>query len=270
MTDRLRVGFIGGGTMGGGIIQGLIERGGVAPADIVVCEPLPARRATLSEQYGVQTTDTPATALAAMDAVVLAVKPQDFATAAAAMLPGLASGTLVLSIMAGVRLATVAERLPGARAVRVMPNLGAIVGASYSMWIGGPELTELDRALVRRIVGAVGHQREASDEKYLDMATAVAGSGPGYVTLLIESMIDGAVQIGLPRDVATEMVLQTFLGTVRWAQAAGSHPAALRAQVVSPAGTTADGVFALENGGVRAAIMRAVIAGFERSRALGA
>jgi len=153
--------------------------------------------------------------------------------------------------------------------VRVMPNLGATIGESFSTWYASAAVTEADRALTRTLLGAIGREHEVAAETYIDMATAVAGSGPGYVTLLLEALIDGAVTIGLPRALATEMVLQTMLGTVRWAQADGRHPAELRAAVVSPGGTTAAGVLALERSGVRAALAEAVIAGFEKSRALG-
>ena len=270
MTEGARIGFIGGGTMAGGLIKGLIQRGGLAPAEIVVCEPVAARRDQLLSEYGVSTTAEYGPALAARDAVVIAVKPQDFPKAAAGMRSTTSESQLYISIMAGVRLERISVELPGGRAVRVMPNLGVTVGEAYSMWIGEPGVTETDRALVRRLLGAAGREHEAPAEGYLDMTTAVAGSGPGYVTLLIEGLIDGAVQIGLPRVIATEMVMQTVLGTVRWAQEDGGHPAVLRAQVVSPGGTTAEGVYALERGGVRAALIAAVIAGYEKSRSLGA
>jgi pyrroline-5-carboxylate reductase len=171
--------------------------------------------------------------------------------------------------MAGVRLDTITAALPSNRAVRVMPNLGATVGESYSMWYATPAVDERGRDIVRLLLGAIGKEQETGVEAHLDMAVAVAGSGPGYVTLLMEAMIDGAVHVGLSRQIATEMVVQTFLGTTRWAQAEGRHPAELRAQVVSPAGTTAEGVLALERGGVRAALIEAVIAGYEKSKALG-
>lgn len=269
MSSEQRIGFIGGGKMGGAIIHALLERGVAMPTDIIVCEPVAARREELRRDYGVGVTSFHGDAVAGVDALVLAVKPQEFATAAATIRSANEPIPLTLSIMAGVRLATMAEALPGARIVRAMPNLGATVGASYSMWTAAPDVTEADRVLVRALLESFGQQRETASERELDMATAVAGSGPGYVTLMIEALIDGAVQIGLPRGIATEMVLQTMLGTVRWAQADGGHPAALRAQVVSPGGTTAEGVLALEAGGVRAGIMHAVIAGFEKSRALG-
>jgi pyrroline-5-carboxylate reductase len=268
MADSPRIGFIGGGRMGGGMIHGLIEGGKVAPPRIVVCEPVATRRAELSDRYGVTVTDEYGPALAT-DAVVLAVKPQDFARDADDMREALNSDPLLISIMAGVRLDAILGVLPATRAVRVMPNLGATVGESFSTWYAVPSATAEDRALVRMLLGTVGKEHEAPGEGYIDMATAVAGSGPGYVTLLIEALIDGAVYIGLPRPLATEMVLQTMLGTVRWAQEHGGHPAELRSQVVSPAGTTAEGVLALERGGVRAALMEAIIAGYEKSRALG-
>jgi pyrroline-5-carboxylate reductase len=267
MSAAPRIGFIGGGKMAGGIIQGLIERGQVVPGHIVVCERLALRRAELSDRYGVTVASDYGPALNT-DAVVLAVKPQEFA-AAADMRAEMHRDPLLISIMAGVSLESILAVLPATRAVRVMPNLGATVGESFSTWYATPSATPEDRELVRMMLRAIGREQEAPGETYLDMATAVAGSGPGYVTLLIEGLIDGAVHIGLPRALATEMVLQTVLGTVRWAQAHGGHPAELRAQVVSPGGTTAEGVLALERGGVRAALIEAIIAGYEKSKALG-
>lgn len=268
MSTGPRIGFIGGGRMGGGMIHGLLERGEVVPGHIVVCDPLPLRRAELSDRYGVTVTSDYAPALHT-DAVVLAVKPQEFSAAVADLRERMQGDPLVISIMAGVRLDSILGALPASRAVRVMPNLGATVGESFSTWYASPAVTEHDRALVRMLLGAIGREYEATSESYLDMATAVAGSGPGYVMLLVEALIDGAVQIGLPRVLATDMVLQTVAGTLRWAQEHGGHPADLRAQVVSPGGTTAAGIYALERGGVRAALMDAIVAGFEKSRSLG-
>jgi len=265
----MRVGFIGGGNMGGGIARGLIERGIVRPDEIVICEVVDSVREQLRARHGFRVTVAHADALTEMDAVVLAVKPQDFSAAAKAMRGDLPQEPLLISIMAGVRIETIVAALPTTRAVRVMPNLGATIGESFSTWIGAAGVTESDRRLVRTLLGAVGREYEVQTESYLDMATALAGSGPGFVLLLVEALIDGGVHIGLPRPLATEMALQTMLGAVRWAQVDGRHPAELRAQVVSPAGTTAAGVLALERGGVRAAIVDAVVAAFERSRALG-
>lgn len=267
MSGGPRIGFIGGGKMGEGIIQGLLERGEVVPGHIVVCERIATRRAELSDRYGVTVSSDYGPALHT-DAVVLAVKPQEFASASD-MRDQMRGDPLLISIMAGVRLESIVAALPATRAVRVMPNLGATVGESFSTWYASPEVTADDKHLVRMLLTAIGREQEAPAEGYLDMATAVAGSGPGYVMLLVEALIDGAVHIGLPRALATDMVLQTVAGTVRWAREHGGHPAELRAQVVSPAGTTAEGVFALERGGVRAALIEAIIAGYEKSKALG-
>ena len=268
MSGGPRIGFIGGGRMGGGMVHGLVKAGQVAPADIVVCEAVAERRAELQERYGVTVTAEYGRALET-DAVVLAVKPQEFAKAAKEMAPALRSTPLVISIMAGVRIESIRAALSAERAVRVMPNLGATVGESFSTWYATPAVTDPDRALVRMVLRAVGREQEVPSEQYIDMATAVAASGPGFVTLLIEALIDGAVHIGLPRPLSTEMVLQMVLGTVRWAQEDGGHPAELRAQVVSPGGTTAEGVLVLERAGVRAALVEAIIAAYEKSRALG-
>jgi pyrroline-5-carboxylate reductase len=150
-----------------------------------------------------------------------------------------------------------------------MPNLAAAVGEAFSIWTAMEEVTEDQRQAVKTLLGSFGREMYTNEEKMLDIATAVSGSGPGYVMLLVEALIDGAVHVGLRREVATEMVLQTVLGSVRWAQEAGRHPAELRGQVASAGGTTVEGLLALERHGVRAALVEAVIAGYEKSRQLG-
>lgn len=269
MSAEPRIAFLGGGAMGGAIIRGLLANGVATAAAIRVCDPIAETRAALTQREGVQTTADFSAALKEATVVVLAVKPQEFSKAAAAWRPALPAGALVISIMAGVRLASIMEALGATRAVRVMPNLAAAVGESFSTWTATPAVDESDRAFVRRFLGAIGVEREVGADAYVDMATAVAGSGPGYLALVLESLIDGAVQIGLPRALATEMVMQTALGTARWALADGRHPAELRANVTSPGGATAAGLLALERGGVRAALIEAVIAAHERSQALG-
>lgn len=269
MSGEPRFAFLGGGAMGGAIIRALLANGVVTADAVRVCDPVAETRAAFQEREGVQATDDFSLALADADVVVLAVKPQEFGKAATAWRPSLPPTALVISIMAGVRLDSITQALGAPRAVRVMPNLAAAVGESFSTWSATPAVNEDDRALVRRVLGAIGVEREVSGDAYVDMATAVAGSGPGYLTLVLESLIDGAVQIGMPRALATEMVMQTALGTARWALADGRHPADLRASVTSPAGTTAAGLLALERGGVRAALIEAVIAAHERGRVLG-
>ncbi len=264
-----RVALIGGGFMGEGIVQGLISRGLAQAADLRVCEPLAARRDYLAERHGVLATDKRAEAVTGASIVVLAVKPQEFEAEGRELARLLRPEQLVLSIMAGVRIQTLRDTLEHGRIVRAMPNTPLGIGEGYTAWTATPEVSEAERGAVSSIVGALGGGAYLPDEKYLDMATAVNGSGPGFVMLCVEAMIDAAVLIGLRRDLATEMVLQTFVGSVRLAQSSGQHPAQLRNAVTSPAGTTAAGLQVLERSGIRAAIADAVVAAYERSRSLG-
>ncbi len=264
-----RVGFVGGGFMGEGIIQGLLAQNMSEPADLRVCEPIAARRTYLSERYGIVTSADAAEALDGAPIVILAVKPQDFDNAARQLVGVLEPAQLVLSIMAGVRIDTLRQKLSHERIVRTMPNTPLGIGEGFTAWTATAAVTAEERAKVATMFGALGGEAYLADEKYLDMATAVNGSGPGFVMLFVEAMIDAAVLIGLRRDLATEMVLQTFTGSTRLAQSTGQHPAQLRNSVASPAGTTAAGLQVLERTGVRAAIADAVVAAYERSRALG-
>lgn len=265
----MRLSLIGGGFMGEAIIDQVIARGVVPPDCLRVCEVHAGRRAYLIDRYKIAAHPDMPAVLDGADALVLAVKPQDFAHVAEGLRHHLDPRQLIVSIMAGVRMEQIGDALSRHHVVRVMPNLPATVGEAFSIWTATEEVDEEQRQAVRGLLAALGRELYVPDEKLVDIATAVSGSGPGYVMLLLEALIDGAVHIGLRREVATEMVLQTVLGAVRWAQASGRNPAELRAQVASPGGTTVEGLLALERGGVRAALIEAVIAGYEKSRALG-
>lgn len=264
-----RVTFVGGGFMGEGIIQGLLTQGLSKASELRVCEPVAARRKHLSERYGIVASTEMAASVAGAQIVVLAVKPQDFDAAARDLTGALKPEQLVLSIMAGVRIETLRQKLGHDRIVRTMPNTPLGIGEGFTVWTATEAVSAAERETVSALFGALGGEAYLPDEKYLDMATAVNGSGPGFIMLFVESMIDAAVLIGLRRDLATEMVLQTFIGSARLAQVGGQHPAQLRNSVASPAGTTAAGLHVLERAGVRAAIADAVVAAYERSRALG-
>lgn len=264
-----QVAFAGGGFMGGAIIRGLIARGVAEPAEIRVCDVIPARRAALAAEHGVRTTDDLAEAARGARLIILAVKPQDFPPLGATLRPILEPGQTVLSIMAGIPSARLREALGHQRVVRAMPNTPGAVGEGFTGWTAPAAVYTEDGALVGAALDALGRHIYFPDEKYLDMVTAVSGSGPGYVMLIVEAMIDAAVLIGLRRDQAREMVLQTVAGAARYAQLTGEHPAALRDAVTSPAGTTAAGLQRLEEAGVRAAFSSAIVAAWERSRALG-
>lgn len=264
----MKIGIIGGGAMGEAIMAAVLRRKVVTPKELTVAERITDRLETLRKAYKVNGTADAAGAVDA-DCVVLAVKPQDFAKVAASIKGKLPRTSTALSIMAGVPIATLAEALGHKAIVRSIPNTPAQVGEGMTLWTATPEVGEPAQADIAAILDAMGHQAYVPDEHYLDMATGVSGSGPGFVLLLIEAMIDAAVHIGLPRALASEMVLQTFAGTVRLVQETGRHPADLRDMVTSPAGTTSEGLRALEAAGVRAAMLEAVDAAYNRSKALG-
>ncbi|HXG42573.1 MAG TPA: pyrroline-5-carboxylate reductase [Dehalococcoidia bacterium] len=264
----MKVAIVGGGVMGEAIVGALLAKGVAEAGDIAVCDVLEERRRILAERYGVRTHAQASEAVRGADVTVLAVKPQEF-PAAARSLAGGDAPPLFLSIMAGVPLRSLMSLLGSQRVARAMPNTPAQIGEGVAVWTASPAVDETDREKVRQVLAALGYELYVDDEKYVEMATAVSGSGPGFVFLLLEALVDGAVHIGLPRPMAVELVYRTVLGSVRYAQASGRHPAELRAQVTSPGGTTAAGLLALERAGVRAAIVAAIEAAHRRALELG-
>lgn len=265
----MRLAFVGSGVMGEAMIAAVLERRLTQPSDITACDVVAQRREDLSRAYGIATAERAAEAIAGSDLIILAVKPQDFPAVASELRGLLAAGQTVVSIMAGVSLTTLHDRLAHEAIVRAIPNTPAQVGEGMTVWTATETVGTSARENAHAILGAMGQELYVTDEKYVDMATAVSGSGPAFVFLVMEALIDAAVHIGLRREMATSMVLQTVLGSARYAQASGRHPADLRNQVTSPGGTTAEGLLALEEAGVRAAFAQAIIAAYERARELG-
>jgi len=255
--------------MGEAIIAAVLQGGLAQPADVTACDVVAQRREHLTQTYGIATTERAASAAAKGDLIVLAVKPQEFPAVARDLRGKLAAGQTVVSIMAGVSLAALRDGLGHEAIVRAMPNTPAQIGEGMTVWTATDAVSAAAREDVHLILGALGQELYVAEEKYVDMATAVSGSGPGFVFLTMEAMVDAAVHIGLRREMATEMVLQTVLGSARYAQTSGRHLADLRNQVTSPGGTTAEGLLALEEAGVRAAFAQAIIAAYERARQLG-
>jgi pyrroline-5-carboxylate reductase len=260
----VKVAIIGGGVMGEAILGAAIERAVFHPADVTVCEVVETRRALLKAEYGVGVTGA-ANCMEDADIVVLSVKPQDVHSVQGAMPPT----SLLLSIMAGVRIATLEAEFRHTRIVRVMPNTPVAAKAGMSVWTATAQVSAEQRDLTRGLLGSIGRELYVDDEKKVDMATAVSGSGPGYIFLVIEALIEGAVSIGLTRAQASEMVLQTVYGSAIFAQESGRSAADLRALVTSPAGTTAAGLLELERGAVRASIIECVRAAYRRAGELG-
>jgi pyrroline-5-carboxylate reductase len=269
MLEECRIAFIGSGAMGEAMIAGICERGLVSPSQIVATDAVAARREVMAQRYGIQTGDDNAAAVRAAAVVVLSVKPQVLPAVAADLRGRLPAGALVLSIMAGVSINTLRHGLGHDRIVRSMPNTPAQVGKGMTVWTATPAVSDVQRGQAEAILGALGEQIAVGDEHYLDMATGLSGSGPGFVFLILEAMIDAGVQIGFSRADAQKMVLQTVEGSVALMRATGLHPAELRNRVTSPAGTTAAGLHALEEGNLRAVISRAIQAAYHRSQDLG-
>jgi pyrroline-5-carboxylate reductase len=264
-----RLAFVGAGAMGGAMIRGALAAGLVPAEEIVVGEVVTERRAELSRRLGVRALRSNRAAVEGADVVILAVKPQSMAIVLAELRGVLQPGQLVLSVAAGIRLETLIEGLAHAAVARAMPNTPAQIGAGVTVWTAAGAVDAAGRERARLILAGMGRAVEVEDEAYLDMATALSGSGPGYLFLFLEALIDAAVHVGLPRPIAAELAVETLIGSGLMARDLKSHPADLRNMVTSPGGTTAAGLSQLEAGALRAAVDRAVVAAYERSRALG-
>jgi pyrroline-5-carboxylate reductase len=263
--------IVGGGKMGSALLGGLLSSGWVKPEQVAVAETSPARRDELAGEFpGVRVVDAPE-APAAGDAdglsgAVLAVKP-DVAEGACRVL-GAIGVTRVLSIVAGMPCLRLETALGGQPSVvRAMPNTPALVRSGVTAISGGSHATSADLAWAEEVMGAVGTVVRLP-ERLLDPVTGLSGSGPAYFFLVAEALIESGVQMGLTREVSRTLVVETMLGSARLLAETGEEPAALRAMVTSPAGTTAAGIRALESRAVRSAFMEAVAAATERSRSL--
>ena len=262
-----RIAVIGGGTMGATFIRAVTDAGIVQMSDLTVCEVVPARRDWLAREFdGITVLDYANTAFAASNVVYLSVKPQDLPALQPSETP---NEQLLISILAGSTISDVQTATGAERIVRAMPNTPAQIGHGFTAWTATVQVTSDDRELVGGLLDAMGEQLYVADESVIDKVTAVSGSGPAYVFLVIEAMINAAVQIGLRPDDARRMVLQTVIGSARFIDESGQHPALLKDMVTSPAGTTAAGLRVLEQRAVRAALIDAVAAAHQRAEELG-
>ncbi|ADB77139.1 pyrroline-5-carboxylate reductase [Geodermatophilus obscurus] len=265
-TGRSGLAIIGGGKIGEALLSGLVRRSG---ADgIVVCERHPERAAELTARYGVPVLGL-AEAAARARVLLLAVKPQDIGTLLALLAGSVDTGHLVVSVAAGVPTATIEAALPaGVPVVRVMPNTPALVDEGMSVLSAGAHADEghLDEA--ETLLAAVGRVRRVPETQQ-DAVTALSGSGPAYFFYLVEAMVDAGILLGLPRDLAVDLIVQTALGSAVMLRDSGEHPVQLREAVTSPGGTTIAAVRELERHGVRAALIAAIEAAHDRSVELG-
>ncbi|HAA95792.1 MAG TPA: pyrroline-5-carboxylate reductase [Dehalococcoidia bacterium] len=265
----MKVAFIGGGKMAEAILHGVLSGKLATPADISVGEPVPARRDYLTSQFGVNAYADNLKTASGSDLVVLAVKPQDLGGVMGQLKGNLNADQAALSIVAGAKMETLSNGLGHDSVVRVMPNTPAQIGAGMTLWTCSDGVGDGSKELIKSVLGTIGQEIYVSDEKYMDMATALSASGPAYIFLFIEAMIDAGVYVGMPRDMARTLALQTMYGSTKLVMETGMHPAELKDMVVSPGGTTAEAMRVLEDQGVPAAIVSAIDAAYKKSIQLG-
>ncbi len=262
----MTVAILGVGVMGETLLSGLL-RSGRPVGDLLVGEKRADRGAQLTEKYGVRVVSN-LDAVAEADTVALVVKPQDMAAVLAEISPVLDSGTLVVSLAAGITTSFIEARVPeGVAVVRVMPNTPALVDEGMAAISAGTHCDEEHLAVAESLLSATGRVMRVPENQQ-DAVTAISGSGPAYLFFVVEAMIEAGVHLGLPRSTATELVVQTVVGSAKMLSETGEHPTVLRERVTSPGGTTAAAVRQLEDHRVRAAFMNAMEAARDRSREL--
>ena len=255
--------------MGEAMLSAILDKGLTTKQTISISDISDIRRKHLAQKYGVPVMSSNRRAVEAGEVVVLAVKPQNLAKVMAELKGQLKSEQLVLSIIAGARIDTLRLGLKHSYIVRAMPNTPAQIGEGMSVWTATAEVTEQQKGRAKAILGAMGKEIYVDDESYIDMATAVSGSGPAYFFLAVESLVDAGVEIGLPRPLARELVLQTMLGSGHFIQQSGKEPAELRRMVTSPGGTTAEALLHLEKGRFSQLLNQAVKAAYDKAKRLG-
>jgi pyrroline-5-carboxylate reductase len=264
------IGFIGSGVMGEAMIGALVNQRVVEPKQIIASDVLEMRGQELEKRFGVRSTTDNCQVAREADLLVLSIKPQVLDEVLKALHLDGRLPKVVLSIIAGAHIQQLSEGLYNPNVIRAMPNTPARIGQGITVWTAAREVPEEQREQGRAILSSFGQEVFVDNEDYLDMATALSGTGPAYVFLFMEAMIDAGVHMGFSRRIAEQLVIQTMRGSVEYAAATKEHPAALRNQVTSPGGTSAEAIYHLEKGGLRTVISRAIWAAYQRSVALGA
>lgn len=267
--DDAVVAFVGAGVMAESMIAGLLKRGLVGPDRIVASHPRADRRKRLEDRFGIRAVEGNREAAAGADLVMLTVKPQVLGQVVKQLHGRLEPRQVVASVIAGASIDTLRRGLGHDAIVRVMPNTPAQIGEGMSVWTSTPDVDDRQRARVKAALGALGEELWVDEEKYVDMATALSGTGPTYVFLMMEALIDAGVHMGFPRRIAEQIVLQTVSGSVAFARDSGRHMAELRNMVTSPGGTSAEAIYQMEKGGLRTVFSRAVYAAYQRTQTLG-
>jgi len=255
--------------MGEAMLSAILDKGLSLSQDISVSDINEVRCQQLEQKYGVAVASSNRQAAERGDVVILAIKPHNLAGVMAELNGQLKPTQLVLSIIAGARINTLCLGLNYNCVVRVMPNTPAQIGEGISVWAATAEVTDQQKGWASSILGAMGKEIYVDDEKYIDMATVVSGSGPAYIFLFVEALVDAAAHIGLPRDMAQELVLETMLGSGHFIQRSGKELAELRRMVATPGGVTAEALLQFQKGGFSNLVMQAVSAAYNKAKSLG-
>jgi pyrroline-5-carboxylate reductase len=261
--------FIGSGVMAEAMIKGLVTSASVPAQQIVASGPRQERGDELQAKYGIRTTTDNLAAIDRAQSVVVSVKPQRLHSVMEQLADRIAPDALVLSIVAGARIEAITSVLKHQHIARAMPNTPAQIGLGMTVWTCPEALSQLHRDQAQAVFGSFGEEVYVNDERYLDMATALSGTGPAYVFIFMEAMVDAGVHMGFSRRVAEQLVYQTVRGSVEYARQAGRHLATLRNQVTSPGGTSAEALYQIEKGGLRTVMSRSIWAAYQKSRKLG-
>jgi pyrroline-5-carboxylate reductase len=272
--------FVGVGVMAEAMIAGLLRRQLVSRGQVIGSHPRAVRREELQTQYGIRMFESNREVATLSDAarqdenaaaavVVLAVKPQRIAHVLGELKGALTEEQLVLSVVAGAKAETIANDLAHTAVVRAMPNTPAQIGQGMTTWTATPEVGERQLEQVRALLGALGREMYVENENMIDMATALSATGPTYIFMMMEALVDAGVHMGFSRHVAEELVTQTMLGSVLFARETHKHPAELRNMVTSPGGTSAEAIYQMEKGSLRTVLSKAVYAAYQRAVALG-
>jgi pyrroline-5-carboxylate reductase len=266
---EMRVAIVGAGVMAEAMIAGLLADRAVVADHLIASHPRRDRRESLAERHAIAVVTKNAEAVRGADIVVLAVKPQMLARVMRDVGPALTDGQVVLSIVAGATLRTLTVGLDHPAVVRAMPNTPSQIRRGIAVWAASSACTSAQRELARRVLRAIGHEKEVADEAFVAMATALSGTGPTYLFAVMEALVDAGVHMGFPRELAHDLVVETLIGSAEYAAASELHPAQLRNLVTSPGGTSAAAIYELEKGRLRTVFSDAVWAAYRRTLELG-
>ena len=265
----MNITFVGGGIMAEAIISGILNHGMARPQDISVSDPIVQRRQHLTNEYGINVTDSNVEAVANSDIFVLAIKPQHLLDVANDIKDSIGPRQTAVSIVAGATLQTLTSYLDHQSVIRVMPNTPAQIGEGMSLWIASSSVNEEHKTSTSKILGTLGEKLEVNDESYMDMGTALSGSGPAFVFLFLESLVNGAVALGMPVSMAKTLAKQTLFGSAKLVMESSNDPSKLREMVTSPGGTTAEGIKLFQSMDFEGIVKNALKASYERAKQLG-